>query len=81
MGGHTKKLSDIFIDNKLPKDERTLQPVLVDPSDEAILALPWLGIIAETARIKDDTTRILAIVTETATGGPTGDVVTWIAGR
>ena len=47
MGGHTKKLWDIFIDRKVPRRSRLSQPVLVNGSDNRILALPVLGIASE----------------------------------
>ena len=37
----SKKISDIFIDSKLPKEERINYPILVDASD-TIIWLPGL---------------------------------------
>ena len=72
MGGHTKKLSDIFADRKVARELRGSQPVLVDSSDGTILALPTLGLVAESGRIDDEVTR--AMVIETSAAG--GDMVT-----
>jgi len=51
MEGHTKKLSDIFIDRKLPRRLRTFEPVLLSEPDGDILALPRLKMVAETAKV------------------------------
>jgi tRNA(Ile)-lysidine synthase len=62
MGGHTRKLSDIFTDRKIPKDERRVEPVVLNESCDEVLALPRLGIISEKARIeKGATGRVIRI--------------------
>ena len=50
LQGHSKKVQDIFVDAKVPKDRRDTWPVLVDSPDSlTILAIPGLS-MAEEAR-------------------------------
>jgi len=68
MDGHTKKLSDIFIDKKVPQRERYVQPIVVDASNGNILAIPALGLVSEQSRISSNSMRRLDIVVCRVTG-------------
>jgi tRNA(Ile)-lysidine synthetase-like protein len=68
MDGHTKKLSDIFIDKKVPQRERYVQPIVVDASNGNILAIPALALISEESRISSNSVRRLDIVVCRVTG-------------
>jgi tRNA(Ile)-lysidine synthase len=50
MEGHTRKLSDIFIDRKIPREIRPVQPVLADAITGTVIALPAMGIVAQSAK-------------------------------
>ncbi|NMP21483.1 tRNA lysidine(34) synthetase TilS [Sulfobacillus harzensis] len=52
MGGHSKKLHDMFVDAKVPRDLRPRWPVLVGhPDNGPILAVPGIR-VAEAARFR-----------------------------
>ncbi|MFH1675732.1 MAG: tRNA lysidine(34) synthetase TilS, partial [bacterium] len=61
MEGHSKKVGDIFTDRKIPIKSRAEQPVVVDTNNgkNEIIAIPALGLISETARVTDRSTRII----------------------
>ncbi len=62
MDGHTKKLSDIFIDSKIPRRERGLQPIMVDPGrNNEIIALPGLKMVSENAKVSIDSDRVIEV--------------------
>jgi tRNA(Ile)-lysidine synthetase-like protein len=50
MGGHTKKLSDVFTDKKIPKEIRWNLPVVVAYPGNILLSVPSIGLISEMAR-------------------------------
>ncbi len=64
MDSHTKKLSDIFIDRKIPENERPVEPVVLDSSGIHILTLPRLGIVSENARVENDSKAVIRIAVE-----------------
>lgn len=64
MKGHTRKLSDIFIDKKIPRTERALHPILVDNDNGIILSMLSLGIISEKAKVKRNDAFVLRIFIE-----------------
>ncbi len=70
MGGHTKKVQDIFTDAKVPKAERHRIPIVTD--DAGIL---WIvgHDIAERAKVTPATTRRL-FLTATRTGRPMQEI-------
>jgi len=62
MEEHTKKLSDVFIDGKVPKSARLMHPILVDPSrNNEIIALPGLKMVSEIAKVNKDSDRVIEI--------------------
>jgi tRNA(Ile)-lysidine synthetase-like protein len=61
MNGLTKKLSDVFVDRRIPRWERIVQPVIEDKEAGKVLSLPSLSIISEEARITEKTRRYIEI--------------------
>ena len=68
MNGHSKKLSDIFIDMKVPRDRRVSMPILVDAESGKILGIPPLGLVAESAKVYAGTREILRLGLEELEG-------------
>jgi tRNA(Ile)-lysidine synthase len=61
MDNHTKKISDIFVDRKIPKCDRDTQPVLIDESTGSILALPVIGLVSDLVKVTNTSTRLIEI--------------------
>jgi len=54
MGGHMKKLSDIFIDMKISRRMRRFEPIVAGIPGGEILALPGLKMVSERAKVLDE---------------------------
>jgi len=63
MSGHSKKISDIFVDRKVSMQLRHLQPLIVDGSNGEILAVPGLKIVSDTAKLTVDSNFAVEIYT------------------
>ena len=59
LGGKSKKLQDIMVDRKIPKEYRNLYPVIVDSNGE-IVCIPEYT-ISEKVKVTDETERILLV--------------------
>jgi len=62
MQAHTKKISDIFIDNRIPRESRITEPIIESRPGGEILGLPGLGIISDFAKITEETKTVIKIV-------------------
>lgn len=62
MGGHTKKVSDVLMEAGVPKHLREWVPVLIDEGEaNNVLAIPHLGLMAESAKVKPADSHLLEI--------------------
>jgi tRNA(Ile)-lysidine synthase len=61
MEGHTRKLSDIFTDNKISRRNRIQIPIILSAKLEKLVAIPTLGLISEHCKITDESDTILKI--------------------
>lgn len=64
MGGHTKKIHDIFVDRKVPGKDRLMEPVVEmvhEPGKKVISALPGLGLVSEEYKIEPDSAQRILI--------------------
>jgi len=59
LGGKSKKLQDIMVDRKMPKEYRNLYPVIVDSNGEVICIPEYT--ISEKVKVTDKTERILLV--------------------
>ena len=64
MGGHTKKIHDIFVDRKIPWVDRPSEPlveIVLESGKKIISALPGLGLISEEYKIEPDSAQRILI--------------------
>lgn len=64
MDGHSKKIQDIFVDKKIPKYKRPLEPVIeieTHKSGSFIACVPGLGLISERVKFEPDSERLIYI--------------------
>jgi len=62
MQGHTKKISNIYIDNRIPREYRILEPIIEAMPAGGILALPGLKIVSEKAKVNKESDTVIQIV-------------------
>jgi len=64
MDGHTKKIQDIFVDRKIPKYKRPLEPVIEIETRKPgmfIACIPGQGLISERVKFEPDSERMIYI--------------------
>jgi tRNA(Ile)-lysidine synthase len=66
MGGHTKKIQDIFVDTKTPKSARSVEPIIIfefeiEGSESFIAGIPGLGLISEKVKIEPGSEKMIYI--------------------
>jgi len=62
MRGHTKKVSDIFTDRKVPRHERPVEPVVEARPCGTVLALPRLSLISEGAKVTSESGSAVRVI-------------------
>jgi len=62
MNGHSKKLSDIYTDRKVPRRDRILEPVVTGYPGGEIVALPGMGLVSEDVKVREGGGRVIEIL-------------------
>jgi tRNA(Ile)-lysidine synthetase, N-terminal domain/tRNA(Ile)-lysidine synthetase, C-terminal domain len=61
--GHTKSVQDVFVNRKVPRDERDALPIILTADESAVIWIPGIR-GSEAYRVTDDTKRVLVITME-----------------